>query len=157
VYVADLPTTRLKGWRGPGGNIWIQRDRKIIQLDASGGALPQNDGKAIAGLTTAVLKERDHSFWLGTTAGVARYPLPLWRTPGDLAWADDATSAITEDPQGRVWFVSGQFVVVEDKGAWRRFRIPAGSGQPVLTDDIVSLNDGHIGILANSQPNLVLL
>ncbi|HWE52149.1 MAG TPA: hypothetical protein VG273_20310, partial [Bryobacteraceae bacterium] len=34
VYAADIALPRLKGWRGPGGTIWIQENRKIFQLNA---------------------------------------------------------------------------------------------------------------------------
>ncbi|HEX4279104.1 MAG TPA: EAL domain-containing protein [Bryobacteraceae bacterium] len=156
VYATAISATRLKGWRGPGGNIWIQRDRKIIQCDATGHPIEPNDGKSITGLTTAVLSSSDETFWLATTAGVARYSLPLWRTPSDLSSVDEAVSAITEDAQHRVWFVAGGLLLSEDQGQWKRYQIPKGTGEPVLTDNIVPLDNGDIAIIANSISNLVI-
>ena len=136
----------LKGWRGPDGKIWVQQQRKIIQLDKGATAGDSGADRSVTGLTTAVITQPDHSFWLGTTEGVARYSPPLWRTPGEIAWADGAVSAITADGQGRVWFLNGQFLVVNDHGKWNRFRLPDGATESLLTDNIVALESGELAI-----------
>jgi len=154
IYVADA--TSLKGWRGPDGKIWVQKDRKIIQLDEGVRSGDADADRAIAGLITAVITQPDHSFWLGTTAGVARYSPPLWRTPREVAWADGAVSAITSDEQGRIWFLNGQFLIVNDHGTWNRFQLPSGAAEPTLTDNIVALESGDLVIRGNSLANLVV-
>jgi diguanylate cyclase (GGDEF)-like protein len=154
VYSAE--TSDLRGWRGPEGKIWVQNSRKIIQLDKDAPAGDSNADRAIAGLTTAVITQPDHSFWLGTTEGVARYSPPLWRTPAEIAWADGAVSAITSDTQGRVWFLNGPFLVVNDHGIWKRFRLPSGTRESVLTDNIAALESGELVIRGDSLANLIL-
>ena len=154
VYAADAKL--LKGWRGPDGKVWVQKDRKVIQLDEGVRSGDAGTEKAIAGLVTAVVSEPDHSFWLGTSAGVARYAPPLWRTPREIAWADGAVSAITSDGQGRVWFLEGQYLVVNEHGKWTRFQMPSGAADAVLTDNIVALESGELAIRGNSLANLVV-
>ena len=129
IYFAD--GAGLKAWRGPEGKIWILK--KPEDYPARGwypGTGDSGVDRAIAGLTTAVIAQPDHSFWLGTTKGVARYSPPLWHTPDEIAWADGAVSAITADTQGRVWFLNGQFLIVNDRGKWNRFRLPSGATEP---------------------------
>jgi diguanylate cyclase (GGDEF)-like protein len=148
--------TGLKGWRGPEGKIWVQKDRKIIQLEEGVRAGDSGADRAIAGLTTAVIDQPGQSFWLGTTEGVARYSPPLWRTPDEIAWADGAVSAITADKQGRVWFLNGQFLIVDDHGTWKQFRLPSGPREAVLTDNLAVLENGDLAIRGNSLANLVV-
>ena len=154
VYFAD--TAALKAWRGPEGKIWVQKDRKIIQLEDGVHAGDAGADRAIAGLTTAVITQPDHTFWLGTTEGVARYSPPLWRTPGEIAWADGAVTAITADRQGRVWFLNGQFLIVDDRGKWNRFRLPSGATEALLTDNVSVLESGDLVIRGNSLANLIV-
>jgi len=154
IYSAD--TAGLRGWRGPEGKIWVQNDRKIIQLDEGVRSADSSAGRAVAGLTTAVITQPDHSFWLGTTEGVARYAPPLWRTPREIAWADGAVSAIAADTQGRVWFLNGQFLIVNDRGTWKRLQLPSGTREALLTDNIAVLESGELVIRGNSLANLIL-
>ncbi|HEY3826672.1 MAG TPA: EAL domain-containing protein [Bryobacteraceae bacterium] len=154
IYLGD--TAGLKGWRGPEGKIWIQNDRKIIQLEEGVRSGDSGVDRSITGLTTAIITQPDHSFWLGTTEGVARYSPPLWRTPQEIAWADGAVSAITSDRQGRIWMLSGPFLIVNDKGVWKRFRMPSGVSEGLLTDKIEALANGDLAIRGNALANLVL-
>ncbi len=153
-YTGDA--SALKGWRGPDGTVWIQKERKIIQLDETAPVGDSGVDRSITGLTTAVITQPDHSFWLGTTEGVARYSPPLWRTPGEIAGADGAVSAITADEQGRVWFLSGPLLIVNDHGYWNRFQLPSGATENLLTDNIVALSNGDLAIRGNSLANLIL-
>ncbi len=154
IYSAN--TAALKGWRGPEGKIWVQKDRKIIQLEDGFRAADSAADRAIAGLTTAVITRPDQTFWLGTTEGVARYSPPLWRTPAEIASADGAVSAIIADQRGRVWFLNGQFLIVNDHGKWNRFELPSGAREALLTDNIAVLENGDLVIRGNSLANLIV-
>lgn len=153
IYAGD--TGRLKGWRGPDDAVWVQNERKIMRLTAAGTS-DAAEGRVITGLTTAVVSNPDQSFWLGTTTGVARYSPPLWRTPRGLEWVDGAVSAISGDSAGRVWFLSGENLVVNDHGDWRRYRMPSGARDNVLTDRIIVLENGDLVIRGNSLAGLVV-
>ncbi len=154
IYFAD--SAGLKGWRSPEGKIWVQKDRKIIQLDEGVRAGDSGTDRAIAGLTTAVVTQPGQTFWLGTTEGVARYSPPLWRTPGEIAWADGAVSAITADSQGRVWFLNGPLLIVNDHGTWNHFRLPSGAREALLTDNVIALESGDLVIRGNASANLIV-
>jgi diguanylate cyclase (GGDEF)-like protein len=147
--------TQLKGWRGPGGNIWVQDERRILEL----GGQPLHDlggGRDITGLTTAVVSRPDDSFWLGTTEGVARYTPSLWQTSPELGWADTLVSAIAGDNEGRTWFVSGRYLAVNEHGMWRRFPLPSGRRAALLMEKIVILANGDIAMRAGSLADLVV-
>lgn len=146
---------RLKGWRGPDGAVWVQNERKIMRLTPERTG-DDTDGRVITGLTTAVVSIPNQGFWLGTTTGVARYSPPLWRTPPELGQVDGAVSAISGDGHGRVWFLSGENLVVNDHGAWRRYRMPSGARDNVLTDRILVLENGDLVIRGNSLADLVI-
>jgi diguanylate cyclase (GGDEF)-like protein len=148
-------TGHLRGWRGPDGAIWVQNDRKIIQLEGNS-SRNTGEGTAITGLTTAVVSEPGKPFWLGTTEGVARYSPPLWRTPPSAAWADGAVSAITGDSKGRIWFLSGGILVLNDHERWRRFELPPGNREAILTDNIVVLDNGDLAIRGNSLAEMII-
>ncbi len=148
-------TEQLKGWRGPENEIWIQNGRKIVELDGTksgdlGGGLPIN------GLTTGVVTGPDQNFWLGTTEGVARYSPALWRTPRGLEWADAAVSAIAGDKRGRIWFLSGPFLVVDDHETWQRFHLPSGPRANLLADSIAVLETGDLALRGDSLADIAV-
>jgi diguanylate cyclase (GGDEF)-like protein len=158
---------QLKGWRGPDGNIWIQNDRRILELDGEmsldpGGA-PRNPelrnlgGRDITGLTTAVVSRPGEPFWLGTTEGIARYSPALWRTAPEFGWADTLVSAIAGDRLGRTWFVSGQYLAVDDHGKASRFELPtSGRRTALLMERIAVLANGDLTMRAGSLADLLI-
>lgn len=145
----------LKGWRAPDGAVWVQDERRIFRLNADG-SISLDDGRVITGLTTAVVSNPDQGFWLGTTNGVARYSPPLWRTPAELAATDGAVSAITGDSRGRVWLLSGEYLIEDDHDKWSRFRLPSGPRDTVLTDSIDLLENGDLVMRGNSLAGIIV-
>lgn len=153
IYVGDKG--QLRGWRGPEGAIWVQDERRIIELTGN----PLRDsgaGHEITGLTTAVVSEPDRAFWLATTEGLARYSPPLWRTPPEGGWADGAVSAIDGDSSGRVWFLSADYLMGNDHGKWNSYRLPAGPRETLLTDNLLVLDNGDLAIRGNSLAQIVV-
>ena len=148
-------TDRLKGWRGPENEIWIQNGRKIVELDGAGSS-DLGGGLPITGLTTGVVTGPDQNFWLGTTEGVARYSPALWRTPRGLEWADAAVSAIAGDKRGRIWFLNGPFLVVDDHETWQRFRLPSGARSSMLIDYIAVLENGDLAMRGDSLADIAV-
>jgi diguanylate cyclase (GGDEF)-like protein len=146
---------QLKGWRGPDNEIWVQNGRKIIELGANHSE-DLGGGRIITGLTTAVVSESGKAFWLGTTEGVARYSPSLWRTPGMPAGADSVVNAIVEDRRGRIWFLSGQLLVVDDHETWRSFQLPSGRRESAFIDQMVALPNGDLAIRGNSLAEMIV-
>src|SRR6266567_2833718 len=130
----------LKGWRAPDGAIWIQRGDRVFQLDRDK-SLNADKSEAITGLVTAVLSRRD-TFWIGTTEGIARYSPPLWRNPGGAVPGEDAVKAIAADKQGRMWFLDGPFLILNDQDKWRRIPLPRGQKETLLIDNLLTLESG---------------
>jgi diguanylate cyclase (GGDEF)-like protein len=148
-------TDQLKGWRGPENEIWVQDGRQIVELGGVGSS-DLGGGIPITGLTTGVVTAPDQNFWLGTTEGVARYSPALWRPPRGLEWAHAAVSAITGDKHGRIWFVSGPFLVVDDHETWHRFHLPSGPRATLLTDSIAVLEDGDLAVRGDSLADIAV-
>ncbi len=147
--------TQLKAWRGPEGGLWVQDERKILQL----GDTPTRDllgDRDINGLTAGVLAQPSRPFWLATTQGLARYSLPLWRTAPDLGWAETSVSVIAGDQQGRIWFVSGGYLGEIDHGKVRRFQLPSGRRTALLTERIAILDNGEVAMRAGSLADLAV-
>jgi len=142
----------LKGWRGPDGAIWIQRGDQLMQLDGSPDASPT---EAVATGLTAVLNQKDQGFWIATTEGIGRYSPSLWHTPAEAAWVDTPVKAITGDRQGRVWFLSANFLIVNDHDKWRRFQLPAGPRSALLIDTMIVLENGDVVMRADSLADTV--
>jgi diguanylate cyclase (GGDEF)-like protein len=150
VFVGD--SGPLKGWRGPDDAIWIQRGDQLMQLD---GSLEASPTRAVAGGLTALLNEPDQTFWIATSEGLGRYSPSLWRTPPEVAWIDTPVKAITGDKQGRVWFLTGSYLVVNDHGKWRRFHLPAGPLSALLIDTMLALENGDVIMRADSLADTV--
>ncbi len=148
-------TDPLQGWRGPENEIWIQNGRKIVELDGAGSG-DLGGGLPITGLTTGVVNGPDQNFWLGTTEGVARYSPAMWRTPRGLQWADAAISAITGDKLGRIWFLNGPYLVVDDHETWQRFRLPSGARTTMLIDYIAVLENGDLALRGDSLADIAV-
>ena len=142
----------VKGWRGPDGTIWIQDGDHVAEL----GNARRGVGSAsiVDGSVTSVLNEPDNNFWISTGEGIARYSPPLWRTPDGAAWLDGVVKSIAADSNGRTWFLSEKFLLLNDHGQWRRFPLPPGRPDPLLLDNIVALANGQL--LLRTQSNMIL-
>jgi diguanylate cyclase (GGDEF)-like protein len=156
--VFDGSGAQLRGWRGPDEDIWVQNGRQVLQL----GGVPLRDlggGRDITGLTTGVVSQADGGFWLSTTEGAARYTPSLWRMPSELAGpagADTLVSAIQEDAKGRIWFLNGPDLIVNDHDKWDRFRLPTGPAAALLMEKIVVLENGDLVMRAGSLADIVV-
>ncbi|HTA47026.1 MAG TPA: EAL domain-containing protein [Bryobacteraceae bacterium] len=148
-------TEALQGWRDSGGEIWVQNDAEVLRLKEGRQARAERID-AITGLVAAVVSQSDGGFWLGTTEGVVRYSPPLWRTPEDAVWAYSSVNAITADNQGRIWFLSGQYLVVNDHEKWRRYPLPSGESEPLTKNRILVLTNGELALRADPLAELII-
>ena len=145
----------LRGWRASDGTVWIQNGEHLAELE--GNRLRDADTlQAITGSVTSVLNEPNHNFWVGTAEGIARYSPPLWRTPEEAAWAYGPVKSIASDAKGRTWFLSGKFLVLNDRERWHRFPLPAGQKETLLTDNILPLDNGELVMRADSRADILI-
>jgi diguanylate cyclase (GGDEF)-like protein len=145
----------LKGWRASDGTVWIQDRERVAELDREG-RRDETAPQAVSGAVTAVLNERDDNFWVGTAEGIARYSPPLWRTPAGAAWADGAVKSFAGDANGRMWFLNGKFLVLDDHDQWSRFPLPVGQRETLLSDNILILENGELAMRADSRADLLI-
>ncbi len=146
VYTSD--SENLRGWQGPDG-IWGFEGASLFRL-ADGRKHGVQKHGALSGLVYDVITERDGTFWLGTSDGLAHYSSALWRTPEAMAHLDEPVHAIAEDKRGHLWFAATRHLLELDGSRWRWYPIPAGfRSQTVHTDSVWPLPDGRVAFLAN--------
>lgn len=68
--------------------------------------------------------EPSGAFWLATSDGLFRYSPPLWQAPGGLQMLRGSVSAVAEDAEGRLWFVSGGELHSVREGAHQNHPLP---------------------------------
>ena len=145
-------TEALKGWRGPDNSVWIQRGDQLMQLDGDAGG---SQSRAVASGLSGVLHQANQGFWIATSEGIGRYSPPLWRTPSGAASFDAAVNAIAGDRQGRVWFLTGNLLIVNDHEKWRRYQLPAGPRSALLIDTMLVVENGDVIMRADSLAETV--
>jgi len=148
-------TGALKAWRALDGKIWIQNGDQVTALDRNQ-LRDADSAQSITGMVTAVLNEPNNNFWVATAEGIARYSPPLWRTPAGAAWLGGLVKSIVGDANGRTWFLSGNFLVLNEQDKWRRFPLPSGKKEPLLIDEILIQDSGELVMRANSEAEIVI-
>ncbi len=153
IYSSESST--LRAWPGVEGSFWIQDGNQIVELVSDGSAHPVDRLNALSGIVLSTHFEKDGTFWLGTTQGVARYAPPLWRPPAGLNSRDQVVNAITEDRLGRLWFAGASALICFDNQRWRTYPLPKGQESwTVFTESLAPLPDGRIA-LRTTSPDLV--
>jgi ligand-binding sensor domain-containing protein len=91
-------------------------------------------------------------FWLATSEGLLRWaPLP-WRTPPGVAGINSLVTGITEDAQGRLWFVSADDLIVKEAGRWTTYALPKeGETSLQKRTPLVALPSGQISFNLNDR------
>jgi signal transduction histidine kinase/CheY-like chemotaxis protein len=134
----------IRGWRGPDGEIWILEGTGLFRL-IGGKRQPVTKSDSLSGTIYDVLTEPGGGFWLATSAGLAHYNSPIWRTPEEVADLDAPVHSVMEDRQGRLWFAATEYLLELDGTVWRRFHLPSGAAtQALRTHSLGLLPDGRI-------------
>ena len=146
VYVSGSDS--LRGWRGPGGRVWILEGASLFRLLAGGVKDPIPRTGALSGNLFDVYTEGDRTFWIATSEGVARYSERLWRSPHDFEF-EQQVHAIAEDRRGRLWFSATEYLLELDGTEWKRHKLPPGFlTHMVQTDSLIPLDDGRVLVKA---------
>ena len=144
----------LRGWRGPDGAIWILEGAFLLRLRGGRPQVVSRRGP-LAGAVYDVLTERDGSFWVGTSDGLARYASPLWRTPLQLEGEEQSVHAIAEDSRGHIWFAATEDLIEFDGSTWKKHRLPAGQRTHLQqTRGTIPLPDGRVLIKVQSDEGI---
>jgi diguanylate cyclase (GGDEF)-like protein len=154
IYRAESPNVR--GWRGVEKTVWIQDGNHLLHLAPSGRATPVERAGPLSGIVLSVNAENPNRFWVGTSQGLAMYNPPLWRTPPETQGLDDLVGAITEDKQGRVWFLSPHSLICLNGERWEFFPLPKNeTAWTYISEGLSTLPDNTIAIRTNSTDLLV--
>jgi hypothetical protein len=138
----------LRGWRGPGGELWSIDGASLRRL-VYGDWIPVEKFGMLAGSLFEVLMERDGGFWLGTSEGIAHYPAHLWTTPDLVRQLDQPVHAIAEDRKGRLWFGGTDYLLELDGSNWSAYRWPQGmQTQAAQSDTLWVMADGRLAVKA---------
>ncbi len=147
---------RLRGWRGAERTMWIQDGNHLLHMTAEGRTTPVERTGPLSGVVLSIKTEGTKRFWVGTTQGLAMYAPPLWRSPPETAHIDDVVNAITEDKQGRIWFLSPHSLICLNDQQWEFFPLPTHETPWALhAEGLAPLVDGTIAIRTTSTDLLI--
>ena len=146
----------MRGWRGNDHTVWIQDGNRLLHLGATGKLMAVERGGPLSGILLWVQPEGSGNFWIGSSQGLAVYRSPLWRTPSETAEIDEVINAMTEDREGRIWFLGSHTLIGFDNRRWEFFPLPDGETAASFTaDGLGSISNGAVAIRTNSS-NLLL-
>lgn len=150
----------VRGWPGEDDRIWIEvreEDLSTLILLDSGGAAVEEKNSVLAGIFYDIVTTPGGAFWLATSAGLARYTPPLWRTPNEVRKIRSRIHAIHEDSTGRLWFAGQDTLICLDGENWKTIPMPEGYRSNVSkTRGLVSLPGGALLIGTRSTDSLLL-
>ncbi len=150
----------VRGWPGDEDRIWIEvreEDLSTLILLDSGGTAVEEKNSVLAGIFYDIVTTPEGAFWLATSAGLARYTPPLWRTPNEVRKIRSRVHAILEDNDGRLWFAGQDQLICLDEGNWKIIPLPEGYRSSVsMTRGLVSLPGGALLIGTRSTDSLLL-
>ena len=139
-----------RGWAGMDGNVWIELredDQSTLMQTDHGQMQVEEKNAVLAGILFDVLPIEGGAFWISTSAGLARYSPPLWRTPPAIQHIRPRIYAIKEDQKGRVWFLGQNVLILFHEDKWKTFALPERYRTSVsYTQGLAPLPDGRIVI-----------
>jgi signal transduction histidine kinase len=137
------------GWRSSDKICWAATSDKLLQV------LPERiveNEDILPRQYFDVAVEPNGTFWLATSDGLFRYAPQSWRSPPLLSKRNSVVHCTTADRDGRLWFISGNFLCVLDKDSESEFPFPPIDAQQLQTArSIFSLKNGNILIQATDQ------
>ncbi len=149
-------TTDLVAWAGEGGTVWILEGGRLLRTSRAR-VQRVEEPEILSGIILDQAADAGGAFWLGTTQGLVRYAPPIWRKPPAAAQLDVPVHAITEDPQGRVWFACTRSLGLLEGDRWEFFPMPEGETTYYYqTDSLAALPGDRLLIRANTQSHLLV-
>lgn len=133
-----------QGWRDPDGGFWAMSREKLTRIE-SGQTRAVLQAGTLAGYHNDVAVGTNGMFWVGTQEGVLFHAPRPWRAPTGLGGLIAPSGGLTEDAEGRVWFLSADGLRLVKDGQSRVFAWPddpEASLQP--TDRLCLLADGRL-------------
>jgi signal transduction histidine kinase/ligand-binding sensor domain-containing protein len=140
-----------RAWRGPEGGTWAMTDDSLIEWDEERNEFRNNeDFSALRCFDVAV--QSDGSFWLAASEGLYHCMAAAWNSPQIIRGITLMISSITEDPQGRLWFIGGTELHVDDGESHRSFPLPEPIARnPEATGKLFALKSGTLLLAASGQ------
>lgn len=120
------------GWQAPNGDYWIVASPFTIYHGAFQSIAAVEGNKVLSRVLLNVGLDKNGSFWLATSEGLARYAPPTWQTPPPVAQLDRVMHAAYQDKQDRLWFLFTDRLVRCDGGQWRVISLPPGENSDEL-------------------------
>ena len=146
VYASKAGAVR--GWRGPFGEIWILEGSNLFRLREGKKPVPSRP-EVLAGNIREILPEKEGTFWLAGSQGIAHYAPMIWQdAPGQPDIELQVHSAV-EDRRGHLWFAATEYLLEFDGATWNRYRLPGSLHTLTLYEHAAVLaNDGSIFLKA---------
>jgi signal transduction histidine kinase/DNA-binding response OmpR family regulator len=155
--IAEGHINSMWAWPGSQGSIWIEDGSELFQLRNGRKESVERLG-ALLSRVEDVIPERNGTFWVATTQGLARHADPLWAPYDGSKIIDTRVHAIVEDHHGRLWFDCTDYLASYDQGAWHIYYLPGGQiTNQYLPHGICELPNGNLLIKVKDWKGPVLV
>ncbi len=131
-------------WNGSDQTCWaVSATTLFSRRDDQSEWLPNEDCPAHKFFDMAM--ETDGAFWLATLDGLFRFAPPTWRLPSPLQGLASSVHCLTEDHEGRLWFVTGGELHSLQDEEHRTFSFPEAWRRPMqAANTAISLANGAL-------------
>ena len=119
-------------WHGPDKTLWAATTESLFQFPEGRPEMIKNE-EISAGQYFDLAVEPGGTFWLATSDGLFRYAPPVWRSPGSLQKINTLVHCLTEDSDGRLWFVSGGRLQALHNDLLQKYSLPGTSARSLQT------------------------
>ncbi|HVV72165.1 MAG TPA: ATP-binding protein, partial [Verrucomicrobiae bacterium] len=147
--IEALPPIKVRQvWWGPDGTRWAMGISSLFEWEAGAHADLGENEEISARQYFDLAVEPGGNFWLATSDGLFRYSPPLWRTPVPLRKLDTPVRCLATDPEGRLWFASGNRVYSFQTNQLKTYPIPPAAGRSLQIRSFYWLKSGLLAVAA---------
>ncbi len=140
------------GIRDEEGTLWMMSDitNSFTRIGREGNETPVGDD-FFALQTTDIAADPRTGFWVATHRGIAKYSLPLWSSPPEIAGLNTPVESLYEDDQGNLWFSGRDRLLCRDPGnEWRIYHYPRNIRAYRFSSFLSIISDSRLMALRNA-------
>ncbi len=133
------------GWETQDKELWaILHPFSILYLFQDT-VLTVESNKVLSRVLLDAALDRNGSFWLATSEGLARHAPPAWSTPLSSPRPDQIVHSIRQDADGRLWFLCSNHLACYHQDEWSFYPLPPGEQSDELnTESLLEINSGFL-------------
>ncbi len=132
-----------QAWRGPDGTCWEMSINSLVETE-EGTREPTESDPLSARPYYDLATEPNGAFWLATASGLFRYAPPLWRSPSAVRQITSPIRCLSEDEEGRLWFVAGTTLYALREGRLEEYPIANATRSGLQVRALFALRNGRL-------------